>query len=239
MTAAVSLLAADRERRRTGNGCEIRVPLSDVAFAMLGNLGHIAEVQTSGSDRPRVGNAIFGTFGRDFATADGKRVMLVAVTRRQWTALVDALGLKEEMARLEQKVGADFAGEEGHRFIHRAPVFALIAGAVSKLTMADIAQRFASTAVCWGEYQTVLGALQNDARLSEANPLFASVQHPSGDTYLTPGFPGSVMSHARRTPPTAPTLGAHTDEVLADVLKLSAAEIGRLHDAGLVADTSP
>jgi 2-methylfumaryl-CoA isomerase len=237
LTAAVSLLAADRERRRTGKGCEIRLPLSDVAFAMLGNLGHIAEVQTSGRDRPRVGNAIFGTFGRDFTTADGKRIMLVAVTRRQWTALVDALGLKEDMARLEQNLDADFAGDEGARFIHRAPVFALIKDAVGELTMAGLAERFANTAVCWGEYQTVLGALRNDARLSEGNPLFASVQHPSGDKYLTPGFPGSVMSQPRRSPPVAPTLGMHTDEVLADVLRLTAAEIGKLHDAGLVAGT--
>jgi 2-methylfumaryl-CoA isomerase len=237
MTAAVSLLAAERERRRTGKGCEIRLPLSDVAFAMLGNLGHIAEVQISGRDRPRVGNAIFGTFGRDFATADGRRVMLVAVTRRQWTALIDALGLKQDMARLEQNLGADFAGDEGARFIHRAPVFALIEDAVGKLTMTDLVRRFANTAVCWGEYQTVLGALQNDARLSEANPLFASVPHPSGATYLTPGFPGSLMAQHRRPPPTAPSLGAHTDEVLADVLRLTAAEIGKLHDAGLVAGT--
>ena len=237
MTAAVSLLAADRERRRTGEGCEIRLPLSDVAFAMLGNLGHIAEVQASDRDRPRVGNAIFGTFGRDFATADGKRIMLVAVTRRQWTALVDSLGLKQDMARLEQDLGADFAADEGARFTQRAPVFALIEDAVGKLIMTDLVQRFANTAVCWGEYQTVLGALRNDARLSAANPLFASVQHPSGVTYLTPGFPGTVISQGRRPPPTAPTLGMHTDEVLADVLKLTAAEIGKLHDAGLVAGT--
>jgi 2-methylfumaryl-CoA isomerase len=88
--------------------------------------------------------------------------------------------------------------------------------------------------VCWGEYRTVLEALRNDPRLSEANPLFATVKHASGDAYLTPGFPGTMMSEPRRTPPAAPSLGAHTDEVLADVLRLSMAEIGRLHDAGLV-----
>ena len=33
----------------------------------------------------------------------------------------------------------------------------------------------------------------------------------------------------------APRLGAHTDEVLADILGLSAAAIGRLHDQGVVA----
>jgi len=235
LTAAVSLLAADRERRLTAKGREIRVALSDVAFATLGNLGHIAEVQTSGRDRPRVGNTVFGTFGRDFATADGRRIMLVAVTRRQWTALVEALGLQQEFAQLEQSTGADFAGDEGARFIHRAAVFALIEPRIAALPLAAWVQRFAGTAVCWGEYRTVLGALRNDPRLSEANPLFASVAHPSGETYLTPGFAGTLMSEARRSPPTAPALGMHTDEVLADVLGLSASEIGRLRDAGLVA----
>jgi len=235
LTAAISLLAADRERRSSGKGCEIRVPLSDVAFATLGTLGHIAEVQTSGEDRPRVGNAVFGTFGRDFATANGRSVMIVAVTRRQWTALVDALELKEEVARLEQSVGADFAADEGARFNHREALFGLIAERIKTLTMSALAARFSGTPVCWGEYQTVLEALRNDPRLSEENPLFASVKHASGASYLTPGFPGTLMSEPRRPPRAAPSLGAHTDEVLGDVLKLNAAEIGKLHDAGLVA----
>jgi 2-methylfumaryl-CoA isomerase len=33
----------------------------------------------------------------------------------------------------------------------------------------------------------------------------------------------------------APLLGEHTDEILADLLGLSDAEIGRLHDDGVVA----
>lgn len=235
LTAAVSLLAADRERRRTGKGCEIRVPLSDVAFAMLGNLGHLAEVQTSGRDRPRYGNAVFGTFGRDFVTADGRSVMIVAVTRRQWTALMDALGLEDDVAAIEQRHGVDFAADEGARFVHREALFALLAGRIATLSLAALSACFQGTAVCWGEYQTVRGAVQNDLRLSEANPLFATVQHASGDAYLTPGFPGSVMSEPRHPPPAAPSLGAHTDEVLAEVLRLSTAEIGKLHDAGLVA----
>ena len=32
----------------------------------------------------------------------------------------------------------------------------------------------------------------------------------------------------------APVLGAHTDEILLDVLGMSEAEVGRLHDAGVV-----
>jgi 2-methylfumaryl-CoA isomerase len=235
LTAAVSLLAADRERRRSGKGCEIRMALSDVAFATLATLGHVAEVQASGHDRPRVGNALFGTFGRDFATADGGRVMVVAVTRRQWSALTETLRLTDEVAQIERQHGVDFAADEGARFTHRDALFGLIESRIAALSLAELAARWSGTPVCWGEYRTVLGALQRDPRLSEQNPLFRTVTHPSGATYLTPGFPGTLMSEARGAPPAAPPLGAHTDAVLADVLGLSSAEIGRLHDAGLVA----
>ena len=91
--AAFALLAAERHRAATGEGGEIRVPLGDVALATLGNLGQIAEVSVSGHDRERVGNDLFGAFGRDFATADGRRVMVTAISPRQWQGLLSALAL--------------------------------------------------------------------------------------------------------------------------------------------------
>jgi 2-methylfumaryl-CoA isomerase len=55
-------------------------------------------------------------------------------------------------------------------------------------------------------------------------------------------MPGSplVFSNAERRPPVrAPALGEHTDAVLAGVLGMSDAEIGRLHDRGVVAGPLP
>nr|WP_243725563.1 CoA transferase [Actinomadura rubrisoli] len=66
--AAVGLLAAERRRSRTGEGARIRLPLYDVALATAGNLGLLAEAQL-GEERPRIGNHLFGGFGRDFAVA--------------------------------------------------------------------------------------------------------------------------------------------------------------------------
>ena len=86
--AATGILAAERHRTRTGEGQLIRLALSDVAFAMVGNLGRIAEVQVGGQDAERDGNYLYGAFGHDFGTSDGRRVMVVALTGRQWTALV-------------------------------------------------------------------------------------------------------------------------------------------------------
>ena len=50
--AAFALVSAERARRATGQGREVRVPLSDLAIASLGHLGQIAEAQIAGADRP-------------------------------------------------------------------------------------------------------------------------------------------------------------------------------------------
>lgn len=130
-SAAYALLAAERFRRETGRGQEVRVPLSDIALATLSHLGQIAEVTQSGTDRPRMGNELYGAFGRDFVTRDAKRIMIVAITARQWSGLLQALDLGEAIAQLEANLRVSFARDEGHRFIHRAPLFALVENALA------------------------------------------------------------------------------------------------------------
>ena len=65
---------------------------------MTANLGMLAEVALGGGDRPRCGNAIYGAFGRDFESEDGRRVMIVAITQRQWTSLVAAAEIGHHVA---------------------------------------------------------------------------------------------------------------------------------------------
>jgi 2-methylfumaryl-CoA isomerase len=50
-----------------------------------------------------------------------------------------------------------------------------------------------------------------------------------------PGLPLDFSAQERLPPRPAPRLGEHTDLVLAEVLGLSSAEIGRLHDKCIVA----
>src|ERR1700727_2624757 len=87
--AAVGMLAAERYRSRSGEGQLVRLALSDVAFAMVGNLGRIAEAQLGCRDERKDGNYLYGAFGHDFETRDGRRVMVVPLTTRQWYALRD------------------------------------------------------------------------------------------------------------------------------------------------------
>lgn len=232
--AAFTALAADRHRNRTGQGQEVTVPLSDVALASLGHMGQIAEVLTGG-DRPRYGNALFGAFGRDFATADGHRVMVVAITGRQWVGLVEALGLQDATATLEASLGISFTADEGQRFLHRDVLFPLFERAIGALPLEALRNRFEAHGVLWSTYQTLSVALERDPRLSLDAPLFSMLQHPSGLRYPAPGAAATFHGAERQDAVRAPRLGEHTDEVLAEVLSLSSARIAQLHDAGLVA----
>ena len=69
--------------------------------------------------------------------------------------------------------------------------------------------------------------------------MFEEVEQPGIGTYLMAGSPLDFSELGRLPVRRAPMLGEHTDEVLADVLSLSDAEIGRLHDDGVVAGPTP
>jgi 2-methylfumaryl-CoA isomerase len=236
--ATTSLLAAERARARTDAGRFVQVALSDVAFWMVGNLGKIAEVQINQHERAKDGNYLYGAFGRDFRTKDEHRVMIVALTLRQWRNLVDATGLGyafDTIARL-MEVNLD---EEGDRYAARDLIGAILRPWVAARTLPELRDIFDGHGVAWGPYQTFTELVERDPRCSTLNPMFADVEQPEIGTYLMPGSP-LAFSDAERLPPVrAPLLGEHTDEILAGVLGLGDPEIGRLHDRGVVAGPTP
>jgi 2-methylfumaryl-CoA isomerase len=233
--AAFALLAADRRRRENGRGSEIKIPLSDVAMATMSHLGQIAEVTLSGADRPRYGNDVYGAYGRDFMTRDGRRIMLTAITPKQWSSLRHALGIEKDVAMLETSLNVSFKTDEGVRFTHRDAINPLVASAVRNLDYADLMQVFDANDVCWGPYRTLSESLKMDGDLSARNPVFTMMSHSSGATYLTAGSAATFSGDDRQPPQRAPKLGEHTDEILSTYLRLSDTEIGRLHDEKIIA----
>ena len=234
-TAALGLLAAERHRNRTGEGQLVTLALSDVALGAVTALGHVAEAQILGTERPRIGNDLYGALGRDFLCADGRRVIAVAISPKQWQALCAACEMVEAMAVLETETGLDLARREGDRFLARHRIFAVIEEWCARRPLAVVAETFDLHGVCWGPYQTFRQLVEDDPRCSPANPLFAPVTHPDVGTVLEARSPLRFTSlHLDDLAP-APRLGQHTDEILSQGLGLTATEIGRLHDAGIVA----
>src|SRR5437763_5086350 len=110
---ATALLAAERHRGRTGQGQEVVAALSDVMLAMMGHLGYVGDVHINGRARPAIGNDLYGSFGRDFATADGRRLMSIALTPRQWRGPGRAPPPADKKRMAGGGVGGDRESESG------------------------------------------------------------------------------------------------------------------------------
>lgn len=232
--SVVGLLAAERHRRCTGEGQLVRLALKDVAMATLGHLGKIAEVMVNDTDRPKDGNYLYGAFGRDFGTLDGKRLMIVGLTKNQWKSLVEATGLDEDLGALAKRLRLDFS-KEGARFRARREIARIFEPWFATRMLAEVRSVFERNGVTWAPYRTVREAVEHDPDCSVRNPMFEMVEQPGIGNYLTPASPLDFTLLGRVPAQRAPMLGEHTDEILLGELGLSEAEVGRLHDAGIVA----
>jgi 2-methylfumaryl-CoA isomerase len=234
VTASTGILAAERHRRLTGEGQYISLALSDVAYAMVGNFGHIAEAQIKKETRPPYGNDLYGAFGRDFGTREGRRIMIVAITRRQWSELVKAVGMEEETAQIANITGWNL-NDEGDRFEARDAIADVVRPWVEKRSLSDVESAFEGTGVCWGLYQNFVEMVEGDPRCSPANPMFQELDQPGIGRYLVPGSPLDFGAAPRETVRAAPQLGENTDEVLSTILGFGDGQLGDLHDRGIVA----
>ena len=238
-TAAVGILAAERRRLLTGEGSLMTLALSDVALAATAALGYVAEVQVNAAQRPRCGNDLYGAFGAELSTLEGRRLYAVAISRRQWDALLEATGSAAAVGEIAADRGLDF-GNEGDRFEARHELKAAMQSWTGTRRFTEVAERFDGCGVCWGPYQTFTELVETDLRCSPDAGLFCEVDQPGIGPYLTPVSPlslgegGDSAADALSGGVLAPVLGEHTDEVLSDWLGLSSAEISRLHDKGIV-----
>jgi 2-methylfumaryl-CoA isomerase len=232
--AAVGLLAAERKRRLTGAGEFVTLALLDVALATLGHMGMIADAEVNGVERPRVGNDLYGAFGHDFETSDGRRFMVVGLTARQWANLVQATNLSAEMTRLGTQLRLNLA-LEGDRFIAREHIAALLIPWFRARHSREVLEAFAQSDVCAGPYQSIRELLDQDPEASLANPLFTRLEQPGIGSYRVPRSPLYYSASAHLDANPAPRLGQHTEEVLSAVLGMSSAQIGALHDRRIVA----
>jgi len=230
---AFALLAGLRHRDASGEGSEIRVPLGDVAIGTMANSGAMAEMLYRGGDRERLGNAIWGAFGRDFRSRDGVRFMVAALTAKQWDGLVAAFDLADEIAELENELNVRFADGDRPRFEHRHRLFELFGTRSQTYDWHALSDRLTQHGTTFERYRTMHEAA-NDAELVSKNPLFGpSPANPSGFEYPATRSFANIPTLDAGLPRAAPYLGQHTEEVLADRLGLASGAIGDLVDRGI------
>lgn len=233
--AALAVLGAERNRRETGFGAFLTISLADIAMAMVANLGYLAQAQLTNDDRAATGNDLYGAFGRDFPTADDRRIMVVAISLRQWRSLVDATEIGDHLGAIEAALDVDLT-KEGDRFEARDAIASFVAPWVAKRTLGEVREAFDAHGVCWGPYQTFRQLATDDWRCSPRNAMFHEMHQPGVGDVLIPGSPILNQFQDPIEPKPAPLLGANTVQVLSEVLGLTDAEVGSLIDRGVAAE---
>ena len=229
--AALAVVAALRRRDESGVGAQVSLPLEDVALATAGNLGLLTEPQVNGTERERLGNAIYGQYGQDFTSRDGAAFMVVTLTRRHFQDLVEVTGCGAAVSALAESLCADFT-DEGVRYRYRGVLSGLFATWFADQTAEEVTRALSATSVLFERYRT-FAETAADERVT-ANPLFSRLHQDGLGDYLAPGLPAAFDgSHFAGGP--APRLGGDTVDVLTAALGLSPADISRLTDAKTIA----
>jgi 2-methylfumaryl-CoA isomerase len=187
--ATTGLLAAERRRLLTGHGGLVRLSLEEVALVVAGHLGLLDEARLVGEPRGRFGNHLYGTFGRDFRTRDGRYLMVLALTPRQWHGLARATGLPFE------RIPADLT-DEGERWRHRREIGDLLEPWIGERTLAEVAATFEAHEVLWGPYRTFKEVVAEIDREPAVALDFGGERPPAGP---------------------APRPGEHTEEVFREL----------------------
>ena len=229
MWAALAILAALRERDRTGEGCEITTALFDTALAWIPYqlLGYLATGDVPGPHGSHA--AIIVPYG-GFPTADGA-LMIAAPTDALFVRLCRALGCPE--------LAADprFADNPG-RVRHRAALLPAIESVTRRYTTAALIERLRAADVTCAPIQT-LDQVAADPQ-TKASEMLAPTPHSTISDLLTVALPirwDGARSAPRRPPP---RVGEHTVEVLVG-LGLARSEVDGLRARGVAwteADTA-
>jgi 2-methylfumaryl-CoA isomerase len=207
--AATAILAAERHRRLTGEGQLIELSLADVGLAVTAHLGLLAEAELVETPRARFGNYVFGTFGRDFTTRDGRALIVLALTPRQWRSIGDATGLNDRFDAIAMELGLDFR-DEGDRWRGRERISAELAAWMADRDLSEVSSSFERAGVLWGPYQTFKEAV---AREAADSPMSAEVEHPAIGRHIAMGSPLRFSAASNLPAVRGPLQGEQTVEV--------------------------
>lgn len=233
MHVALAIVAGLSAKARGAGGQKIEISLADVALSVVGALGNIAEVFTSGTFRHKDDNYLYGSFGTDFTTSDNRKVMVVALTPRQWKSLCFATQSTELFELIEKSMKIDLL-DEGVRYENRELIASILRPWFKTHSFEEVKVELTATGVLWGPYQDFKQLVEADPRCSTANPLFEMLHEPLIGSFLVPKSPIRYSKTSDQEALHAPLLGSHSKEVLEELLGLNARESSRLLAKGVI-----
>ncbi|MDR7577996.1 MAG: CaiB/BaiF CoA-transferase family protein [Armatimonadota bacterium] len=225
MFGALGALLALREREvRGGRGQVVDVAITDAVLAVLESV--IAECSVTGAVRERSGTVLPGVAPSNlYETADGRWVVVAANADGVFRRLCDAMG------RPEWKADPRYATHEA-RGAHQAELDQAIAQWVRSLPAEELLGVLDRHGVPCGPVYNAAEVLADPHY--RARGALVEVDNPGVGRVTMQGPVPRLAETPLPVPGPAPELGEHTDHVLKELLGLSAEEVARLREAGVV-----
>jgi crotonobetainyl-CoA:carnitine CoA-transferase CaiB-like acyl-CoA transferase len=219
---AYGVMTALWRRARTGRGSAVTTSLLDTAMTFSSALYPLSDA-LGGAPPPRQENRSHAILADQFAARDGF-VVLAVWDERRWQALCSLLGLDALAA--DPELQSNMARLGRYERVRPALQAAIAGWEVASL----VSQLVALKIPCTPTYDA--SVVKDDPHVQAIEALY--VEQRLGVPFQM--VAGAVRADGRRqmgeTAP--PRLGEHTDEVLAERLGLSAAELDALRAAGAI-----
>ncbi|KAH9811185.1 CoA-transferase family III [Teratosphaeria destructans] len=220
-----SVMAALLGRAKTGRGQHLDVCLADCQIASLANIASSTLI----SGKPDTGR--WGTAHpsivpyKGFKTKDGD-VMLGGGNDRLYGVMCERLGRQEWIKDPRFLTNAD-------RVKHRNELEELIENVTRTKTTQEWLDALEGSGLPYAAINDVKGTLEHEH--TKARGMVTEIEHPSCGSMklVSPPVKFSDANPSIRTAP--PTLGQHTDEILAEMLGMGASDIESLKSEGVVA----
>jgi formyl-CoA transferase len=218
---ALAAMAALRHRDRTGEGQHCDVALQDALLFQSNGYPMLAAL---GVPLPRMGSQfVVAAPAGVYACSDGF-VMLGVLLDAHWRILTHLLG------RPELESHPDYATTQ-NRVARRGELNALVSAWVGPLTVREVVARLEAEGLPASPVRTYAEAVR-DPHVLERDML-QTVRLENGAEAPVVGPAAKLSRTPVRVRTAAPALGAHSDEILAE-LGLDSAERARLREQGVV-----
>ena len=224
--ACYAILAALREKERTGQGQYLDVSMMDTLTSLM--LMDTLEDDIEMGLPLRMGNTTRGGPTGLYRTSDGE-LTITAASDDQWRRLANALDAPE---LVEDARFAEFHSRTANVVVARAEV----QKRVGKLKRDEALARFEKFDVPSGAVRSVDEAI-NDKHFWERGsllPMRHGVLGETADGGIVAGFPIIFGGGKLPEPYGAPTLGMHNAEIYGKLLRLSDDDIAALKSVGVV-----
>ena len=220
----IGILAALYERSVTGRGRLIDVSLLDGMFGMLGYLAQLAfftgkDPQPQGSEHPNL--VPYGSF----PAQDGS-IIIACLTNSFWERICEALEMPGWI------LDPRFDTLEKRRD-NRREVNEMICGFTRRKTVAELVELFTEHNV---PHAPILGIREALAQpQAVAREMVVETEHAVLGKIPIVNRPIQFPGERQPVPAAPPVLGQHTDEILRDILGLTAEKIAELRASKVVA----